>query len=55
MHVDVREPFFMYGAVERFGEKISRVLGAWDVVDVDKTFVNGVTDEMGTNVDMFHL
>jgi hypothetical protein len=55
MHVDVREPFFMYGTVERFCEKISGVLGAWDVVNVDETFVDGVTDEVSTNVDMFHL
>jgi hypothetical protein len=55
MHVDAREPFFVYGTVERFGEKISRVFCAWDVVDVDETLVNGVADEMSANVDVFHL
>lgn len=44
----------MYDSAERFGEEVGRVFDTWDVVDVDKSLVDGVTNEVGTYVYVFH-
>ena len=51
---DTLKPFSVNSFVKRFCEKICRVFDSWNMCNIYDTIVDTVSDEVGTNVDMFH-
>jgi hypothetical protein len=44
----------MYSSLERFRKEVGWVLNTRDVMDVNYATIDAVTNEMGSNVNMFH-
>jgi hypothetical protein len=52
--MDDMEPFFMSHSFEQLCEEIRRILDTGDVLHVDETTINAVTNEMYPNIDVLH-
>ena len=44
----------MYDLLKGLGEKIGWVFDAWNVMNVDETIVNAISNEVKADVDMLH-